>query len=673
MITFFLALLASTLIGQAPDPQAPQTPLPQVNKKTDEGPKPPKNLVTLIQGQILNFYGAGEAGVLIELFERGDGNKEVNLGKLIASTKSVDLGDFKIEYEAKLNGEFVLRVTGAGYAPVEREVRLDPEGKPPFLDVELTGVARLQGRVVDGVSSAPVAGAIVRLSSGYREWEAKTDDGGRFSFDQLSPMSGELEVEADGYGRERQRVEIGPQGVSTAEKVKDQEAPPEGDDVSPESPAPATSAGQGNLVIKLLPERRVTIKVVDPAGKPIPTAVVECTNAQSGDYRTLFTDEQGLAEFRGLQFETRALAVKVSHAEYVQAQSENGGALLELPEVETDSVHEITLQPAARIRGRVIEVDGEAPIPGARVIIGDLFRANPPRAFTRSDGGFELTGLPTGPNFVTVHARGYAPELVEADLKPDQPSELTIRLPEPRTLHGIAVDAEGKPVGGILIRAMKWRGHETLGLQAMTGADGEFTINDAPTDEFEIMAQGPSGARAELRVGAGVKTTTVLINLQPPRELGGSGPSGTKVKVAEAAPSFNVTALDGKVYSNASLKGRYVLLDFWATWCGPCVREVPHMLEVHKRFGSRPDFVILGLSLDREKPKLEAFVKQREIAWPQVFAQEGGAVAMAEEYGVEAIPTLILVGPDGKVIAVGLRGENIVERVGAALPKNPVR
>lgn len=97
------------------------------------------------------------------------------------------------------------------------------------------------------------------------------------------------------------------------------------------------------------------------------------------------------------------------------------------------------------------------------------------------------------------------------------------------------------------------------------------------------------------------------------------------------------------------------------------------MLEVHKRFGSRPDFVILGLSLDREKPKLEAFVKQREIAWPQVFAQEGGAVAMAEEYGVEAIPTLILVGPDGKVIAVGLRGENIVERVGAALPKNPVR
>ncbi|MBN2474489.1 MAG: TlpA family protein disulfide reductase [Pirellulales bacterium] len=115
------------------------------------------------------------------------------------------------------------------------------------------------------------------------------------------------------------------------------------------------------------------------------------------------------------------------------------------------------------------------------------------------------------------------------------------------------------------------------------------------------------------------------------------------------------TLLGGEVLDWAKYKGKVVLVDFWATWCGPCVREVPNMLETYAQYKDR-GFEIVGISLDRDRTQLEKFIQDRAIPWTIVY-DDGSPTA--EYYGVMAIPTMILVGTDGKVVSTKARGEEL--------------
>ena len=141
------------------------------------------------------------------------------------------------------------------------------------------------------------------------------------------------------------------------------------------------------------------------------------------------------------------------------------------------------------------------------------------------------------------------------------------------------------------------------------------------------------------------------------------------LKPGSEFPDFNVKSLDGKPLSVASHKGHIVLIDFWATWCGPCRAELPNVIETYKKYHAK-GFDIIGVSLDSDKDKLESFLKKQDgMTWPQYFDGKGWSNALAEKYGVEAIPFTILVGPDGKIIGTNLRGEKLGEAVSSALAK----
>ncbi len=124
---------------------------------------------------------------------------------------------------------------------------------------------------------------------------------------------------------------------------------------------------------------------------------------------------------------------------------------------------------------------------------------------------------------------------------------------------------------------------------------------------------------------------------------------------------------DGKDFNLADLKGKVVLVDFWATWCGFCVQEFPHVKELHKAYRSR-GFEVVGVSLDEDREQLAEFLKKNKLPWTVVHdAADMGEHPAAKEYGIVGLPTVILIGKDGNVITLDARGEDLDEHLAKLL------
>jgi thiol-disulfide isomerase/thioredoxin len=104
-------------------------------------------------------------------------------------------------------------------------------------------------------------------------------------------------------------------------------------------------------------------------------------------------------------------------------------------------------------------------------------------------------------------------------------------------------------------------------------------------------------------------------------------------------------------------------LDFWATWCAPCVAEFPNVRKVQEEYGTDGDFMVVGISLDSEDEKVAAFVKKHKIAWPQIVAGPAERNPLAKKFFVEGIPATFLIDRNGKVVAKDLRGPALRKEV----------
>ncbi len=135
----------------------------------------------------------------------------------------------------------------------------------------------------------------------------------------------------------------------------------------------------------------------------------------------------------------------------------------------------------------------------------------------------------------------------------------------------------------------------------------------------------------------------------------------------QSAPEFEVETLDGKVVRLADLQGKFVLLNFWATWCGECVAQVPELKAIYDDYRSDDRFEMLGLSLDESSNVLRDFVHAQEIAWPQAHLGVWSQTTLPSQFSASRIPSVFLIGPDGTLIAQGLRGPQIREEIENAL------
>lgn len=133
---------------------------------------------------------------------------------------------------------------------------------------------------------------------------------------------------------------------------------------------------------------------------------------------------------------------------------------------------------------------------------------------------------------------------------------------------------------------------------------------------------------------------------------------GMAIRTGDQAPDISYPGPKGKIISLSEFKGKYVLVDFWASWCAPCRAANPELVKIYNRFKNK-NFTILGVSLDSKKTSWANAIQKDRLSWPQISDLKGWNSAPAATYGVEAIPASFLVDPEGKVIAKNLKADSL--------------
>jgi peroxiredoxin len=127
------------------------------------------------------------------------------------------------------------------------------------------------------------------------------------------------------------------------------------------------------------------------------------------------------------------------------------------------------------------------------------------------------------------------------------------------------------------------------------------------------------------------------------------------VSIGQVAPGFQLPDQTGKEFKLSDFKGKYILLDFWASWCAPCREENPNIVKQFERFKNK-NFTVLGISLDDDRAAWLKAIKDDQLNWPHLSELKRWDGKVTLQYKVEGIPASFILDPEGKIIAKNLRG-----------------
>ena len=577
----------------------------------------------LVSGQVFDHLGAGVAGMSVVVYRAEEGKP---VGGMLAETATNQYGDLSLELPAGSQGTFFIRLSKKGYADIERVIELLADEPPPFVDALAVGARRLEGRVKRSSDEAPIAQAEVTVSDGFGTWKGRSDQAGRFVVAGIPPKTVTVKVEAEGYATAKQELP----GMLQVEPIE----------------------------IWLEPGWSAVVQIVDALGTPIPEVMVEALTEVRERLHAQVTDEKGEAAFAGLGAEVHRLQLRFTH--FALPRADEFDYALVRPGQEREVRERFEVELAGRVKGVIREAQTTEPVYSARVMAGEYIGGSLPKAWTDAEGQYSLASLEPGRVVLTVHHADYAPSLVETEIGSGQTKTVGFQLGAGRKVRGQVVDEDGEPVEGAQVLVTLWRGYQTAGLITLTDERGRFVFEHAPPEPFELAAS-KSGYLSQVQQ----VETEAEVRLQLAAASSGAGAvtPAAKYGPGDQVPDVSFKLLDGTELSLAGLRGKVVLLDFWATWCGPCLDESPQLKKVYAEFGKRNDFAMIGISLDRSASQLGDFVKQQKLAWPQSLDGKGWASGPAGVFGVQAIPATFLIDKEGKVAGVNLGGKALSETI----------